>query len=358
MKPLSTLARYPFLKDAKTYVKNQGIAVTELIKDPLYDRARSIALERLEHAFEHKDIGVRQLSKESDCIMELFSYPLSRMITCCINDSYFTRRYALGEAVRFYKNLTKENTFFLVDIVKEFNLNIQFDEENQYLSIYFTDYLTYAPTRYKHWKLVNRELQNGYISLSSKDLSRITQEALRHRINDELLDKSCHELIQKTFSEEIQRLQNKIATQRKNNETIPVGKLDVEKLPPCIKRILADVQAGENVPHMGRFALVSFLNSLKLSTQDIIDLFNTAPDFDEEKSRYQIEHITGGVSSTSYKPPGCDKLKTYGLCPSEEIDRICKKTHHPLSYYRYKWKIENKRKKKKSDKQPNKKNEA
>lgn len=350
MKPIQELARYPYLQDAKTYVKKQGMAVTELIKDPLYDRARSIAVERLNLAFEQKDIGVRTLSTESDCIMELFSYPLARMITCCINDSFFTRRYALGEAVRFYKNLTKEPTASIVDITKEFDFNIRYDEETNHLSIYFTDYLLYAPTRYKTWKLVNREVQQGYIKISPRDLSRLSQEALRHRINNELSGKPCHELIKKTFSEEINRFKNKVRTIQKNNETIPMGKLDIKKLPPCIKQLLADVQSGENVPHMGRFALVSFLNSLKLTTQDIIDLFNTAPDFDEEKSRYQIEHITGEISSTSYKPPGCDKLKTYGLCPSEEIDEICKKTNHPLSYYRYRWKMNKKKEKNKNKK--------
>lgn len=357
MKSLQDIARYPYLRDAKTYVKNQGMAITELIKDPLYERARSIAIERLDQAFENKDIGVRRLSTESDCIMELFSYPLARMITCCINDSFFTRRYALGEAVRFYKNLTKETTSDIVDTVKEFNFNINYDEENNHLTIYFTDYLSFAPTRYKTWKLVNREVQNGYVTITPKDLSRLSQEALRHRINEELADKPCHELIKKTFLEDINRLKNKVAAIQKNNETIPVGKLDIDKLPPCIKRILADVQAGENVPHMGRFALVSFLSSLKLTTQDIIDLFNKAPDFDEEKSRYQIDHITGEISSTSYKPPGCEKLKTYGLCPSEEIDEICKRTNHPLSYYQYQWRKE--RKKHKNNKErTNQKDEA
>ncbi|MBS3778435.1 MAG: hypothetical protein KGY50_03985, partial [Candidatus Thermoplasmatota archaeon] len=133
MKSLQDLARYPYLQDAKSYVKKQGMAITELIKDPLYERARAIAIERLNHAFEHKDIGTRQLSTESDCIMELFSYPVARMITCCVNDSYFTRRYALGEAVRFYKNLIKENTASIVDIVKEFNFNIKYDEETNHL---------------------------------------------------------------------------------------------------------------------------------------------------------------------------------------------------------------------------------
>ena len=351
MKPLQYLARYPYLFDSKNYVKKQGMAVTELIKDPLYERARSIAIERLNQAFDQKDIGMRRLSTESDCIMELFSYPLARMITCCVNDPFFTRRYALGEAVRFYKNLIKENTQNLVEIAKEFDLNINYHEENDVLTIYFTDYLTFAPTRYKTWKLINREIQQGFINITHKDLSRLSQEALRHRINEELTGKPCHEFTKKIFLEDIHRFKNKVAIIQKNNETIPVGKLDIEKLPPCIKRLLSDVQAGENVPHMGRFALVSFLNSLKLTLQDIIDLFNTAPDFDEEKSRYQIEHITGELSSTSYKPPGCEKLKTYGLCPSEEIDEICKKTNHPSNYYRYRWKMDKKKENKPKEKQ-------
>ena len=105
-----------------------------------------------------------------------------------------------------------------------------------------------------------------------------------------------------------------------------------------MKKILNSIQSGENVPHMGRFALVAFLNSLQLSVDEIIKLFSTAPDFEEEKTRYQIEHILGKTGATSYKAPGCDKLKTFGLCPSEERDEICKKTYHPISYYRQRWK--------------------
>jgi DNA primase large subunit len=95
---------------------------------------------------------------------------------------------------------------------------------------------------------------------------------------------------------------------------------------------------------MGRFAVVSFLTSLKLSTNDILEIFSRAPDFEEEKTRYQVEHIAGDISSTSYKPPACDKMRTYGLCPSDKIDDICKKKRHPLSYYKYKWYQEKKKK--------------
>jgi DNA primase large subunit len=127
---------------------------------------------------------------------------------------------------------------------------------------------------------------------------------------------------------------------RKTIQAAPVGKLDVKKLPPCMKNILKSIQAGENVPHAGRFALVSFLNSLKLGTNDILKIFSTAPDYEEEKTRYQVEHITGKISSTSYKPPGCAKMRTYGICPVEEMEDLCKKTRHPMSYYRAKWKQE------------------
>ena len=106
--------------------------------------------------------------------------------------------------------------------------------------------------------------------------------------------------------------------------------------------LLAATQAGENVPHMGRFALVAFLNSLKLSPTDILKLFSTAPDFEEEKSRYQIDHITGATSSTSYKCPGCDKMRTYGICPTEKMDGLCRRTRHPLNYYSAKWRQEKK----------------
>jgi DNA primase large subunit len=338
MQSLTRLATYPFLEDAKLYVKKEAPTIQELLRDPIYERSHAVAVERLEKAFQNKNVGVRGLTTESDCIMELFSYPIARMIACCINDVFFTRRYALGEAVHMYRNLLKESPSFLIEIAKEFNLNVQRIPEQAKFSIYFTHYLHYAPTRYKTWKMINREMTNGYITLTHKDLARLLQEALRERINTELDGKPCHEMVRSLFSSEIHQFQRIVAKYRKKIETIPIGRLDIEKLPPCMKQILTAMQSGENVPHMGRFALVAFLHSIKLGTEEILQLFNRAPDFEEEKTRYQIEHITGDTSATSYKAPGCDKLKTYGICPIEDIDDLCKRIPHPISYYQEKWK--------------------
>ena len=337
MKELFILSKYPFLNDSKKYVTENNLSVEELLNDPLYERARTRGIERIDNSFKNRDVGDLSLVTDTDCIMELLSYPISRMIAVCIEDIYFKRRYALGEAIHAYKNLINEPTTFLVDIVKEFNLNVEYIQDKERLSMYFVDYLRNAPTRYKEWKMINRDMEKGYIRISHKDLARVIQEALRNRINEELDSKSCDKSVYKFFSSDITRIQNIVMMHRKNIQTAPIGKLDNKKLPPCIRNILSAIQAGENVPHMGRFALVSFLHSLKLSNKEILEIFSTAPDFEEEKTRYQVEHITGSASSTSYKPPGCDKMRTYGICPVEEIDELCKKKKHPLSYYIEKW---------------------
>jgi DNA primase large subunit len=337
MMELSTLSKYPFLNASKGYVKENKLSIEELLDDPLYERARSIGIERLDNAFKDRNVGNRSLVTESDCIMELLSYPIARMVAVCIEDIYFKRRYALGEAIHAYKNLVNEPTSFLIDIAKEFNLNIKYYEDTNKIRIYFVDYLRNAPTRYKEWKMINRGMKDGYIQISNRDLARIIQEALRCRINNELDSKDCNKVIYKAFSSDIKRIQNSVMLHHKKIQAAPIGKLDVIKLPPCMKDILAAIQAGENVPHIGRFALVSFLNSQKLSTNDILKLFSSAPDYEEERTRYQIEHITGVTSSTSYSPPGCEKMRTYGICPSDKMDDLCKKKRHPLSYYKAKW---------------------
>jgi len=344
MVELSTLSKYPFLNESKNYVKNNNLSIEELLDDPLYERARTTGVERLDNAFKNRDVGDRSLATESDCIMELLSYPIARMIAVCIEDIYFKRRYALGEAIHAYKKLINEPISFLIDISKEFNLNVKYSEDTNKIKIYFVDYLRNAPTRYKEWKMINRGMINGYIQISHRDLARIIQEALRTRINNELDSRSCNKAVYNTFSSDIKRIQNTVMIHRKNIEATPIGKLDVKKLPPCMKTILASIQAGENVPHMGRFALVSFLNSLRLSTNEILKIFSSAPDYEEEKTRYQVEHITGRTSSTSYTPPGCEKMRTYGICPTDEIDDLCKKKRHPLSYYKTKWSQEKNKK--------------
>jgi len=342
MVDLATLAKYPFLQETKLYIKDNGPSVDELLENLLYERARMIGIERLDKALKDRDVGNRSLATESDCIMEILSYPIARMVAVCIGDTYFKKRYALGEAYHAYKQLLAEPPSFLLGVSQELTINAEYLPDTNKFKIFFKDYLRYAPTRYKEWKMVNRSMTNGYVNISQKDFARVLLEALHKRINGELDAHECDKTIYDVFASDIKRFQTTVNLHKKKVEAAPVGKVTVAKLPPCMKTILSAIQNGENVPHMGRFALVAFLNSLKLSTGDILKIFSGAPDYEEDKTRYQVEHITGVSSATSYKSPGCDKMRTYGICPVDEIDVLCKTIHHPLSYYAAKWREEKK----------------
>jgi len=333
MRDLSTLAKYPFLNEARQYIKDNGPSVTELLEGLLYERSRTIGIERLDNALKNGDAGNRSLASKSDRMMEIFSYPLARMVAVSVGDTYFKRRYALGEAYHAYRNLLNERPSFLIEVSEELCINAEYLENAGNVKVFFKDYLRNAPTRYKKWKMVNRDIDGGYVHTSVRDLARLILESLRRRIEEELESRKSNKAIEEAFSSDIKRFQNIVNVHKKKMEAAPVGKLSIEKLPPCMEDILAAIQAGENVPHMGRFALVSFLNSLQLSTNEILKIFSNAPDYQEDRTRYQVDHITGASSSTSYKSPGCEKMRTYGICPVDKMDDLCREVYHPLTYY-------------------------
>jgi DNA primase large subunit len=72
-----------------------------------------------------------------------------------------------------------------------------------------------------------------------------------------------------------------------------------------------------------------------MDVSGIAALYARSPDFDPEKTMYQVEHITGrGGSGTEYTTPACAAMRTTGLCVHR--DPLCEKIGHPLSYYKVK----------------------
>jgi DNA primase large subunit len=83
---------------------------------------------------------------------------------------------------------------------------------------------------------------------------------------------------------------------------------------------------------MGRFALTAFLLNIGMKTEDVINRYTTVSDFNEQLTRYQVEHIAGKRGGgVKYTPPNCETLQTHGLCIRK--DELCKKVKHPLTYY-------------------------
>jgi len=318
------MAKYPFIQEAKEWVKNEKISIEEILNDAVYERARIRAVERVEEAMEHGIINNAGCINQTDCMMEIFSYPIARMIVVSIESDFLLRRYALAEAKKAYENLKNENREIIEYIAKEFAIEIKNG------TIHFSDYLKYAPTWDIRWKLVNRVMNKGYIQLSYREITRLLQEAIRKKIQNELFYMFSPPDVKKIFNEFIIKMKNKLAL--KGDKKFE-GEASFKDFPPCIKNLISAVKSGINVPHVGRFTLVTFLNAIGMPLEEILKIFSNSPDFNEEKTRYQIEHITGRISGTIYSVPKCSTIRTWGLC---EPDELCKKVNHPLFYYRIK----------------------
>lgn len=338
-------AKYPFLRDSLEYVKDQNIAPDDIVSGRAFERARMLGKQRLLEAVEGAEIKEHSLADEVDCFTEILSYPVARILTSLIKDSGLTKRYALAEAVLMNKRLRGEGLEFVIEVARELGLDVSIDERKeatvergQNIRLNFADFLRYTTQfRSPEWKLVNQELERGYVLLSKEKLIRILQQALQNKIEGELplpVEDEIKEKFLKTASE----IKTLWESKRKVYKAEDMGKLRITNLPPCIRLILAKSQAGENVPHQARFALTAFLHTVGLSSDEIIKVFAQCPDFDESKSRYQIEHISGKISGTEYTPPECSTMKTYGICNDELTDSLCKMEwlKHPLTYYRVK----------------------
>ena len=335
-----TLARYPFFKEGGLAIKKEGISLEDLLGSMAYERARLMGKRRVLTALEKGEVPEAPFASEREALLELLSYPVARMLVACVQDPYLTRRYALSEAVAAHNRLQKEDASFIETVAKEMEVDLR--REDGKVRMHFTDFLRYTnQMRHKSWKLINQDVDGGYVILVREKAIRVLQNAIQRKIEGELETMMVNDLIIKGFQPQLSEIRNIVAEKKARYKAEDLGKVRITRLPPCMYQLLAMVQAGENVPHTGRFAIVSYLHNLGMSSEQIFGVFATVPDFDERKTGYQIEHITGKISATEYTPPECSTMKSYGLCPGP--DELCRRIRHPLSYYRLKAKMEGKR---------------
>jgi DNA primase large subunit len=113
------------------------------------------------------------------------------------------------------------------------------------------------------------------------------------------------------------------------------GTIEESAFPPCMQALITALTSGTNLTHAGRFSITTFLHTIGMDVSGIAALYARSPDFDPEKTMYQVEHITGrGGSGTEYNAPACAAMRTTGLCVHR--DPLCEKIAHPLSYYKVK----------------------
>ncbi|HIH36713.1 MAG TPA: DNA primase large subunit PriL [Methanocellales archaeon] len=334
MDPDLKYAYYPFTSWASDYVKHSGKSIERLLDGifgrDVINRAKERVTQAIRgditNAFEDKDIpDIVDIEKE------LFSYPVARIFVSCIGDHYLIKRYALAEAEAAHVHMKAEEPEFLEKLAGEFNIQCMLDRHD--FQIHFADYLRFASRMHDpEWKLVNRRLENGYVPVNKKDFVRLLQEAIRDRIQSSL-PLNLSPALKSSFSSHIADISRHFEELKAEFRSDDFGEANSECFPPCIKHMLALIQAGQNLAHSARFALTSFLANIGMGAEDIINIYRVSPDFDEGQTSYQVKHILGS-SGKAYTAPNCATMATYGNCFGKEI--ICDWISHPLSCYRKK----------------------
>ncbi len=346
---------YPFLSAASRYVEEFGVTLEDLISSAVFERARLRGKERVIEAIKDGEVRKPVIISNAQAEMELLSYPFARILVSCIGDEYLVRRYALSEAKAAHEELlastgSSSDTDIIYEMSEEFGIRVDFiglshEHAQMKVQMSFVDYLRFTSNlRDKRWKLVNRGLEKGRVKLGRSEFVRIIQEAIYERIKKDLpLDVPAD--ICEAISGYTGDIKKELEEKRKkfgdaDFESGSVVK-DPSCFPPCISYILSNLKEGVNVPHSARFAVTAFLLNLGLTEDEIIEIYKNSPDFDEDRTRYQVEHIAGFKGTVRYIAPSCGTMRTYGNCIGN--DEICEKISHPLSYY----KLKLKRKKKK-----------
>ncbi|MDD3041378.1 MAG: DNA primase regulatory subunit PriL [Methanosarcinaceae archaeon] len=340
---LEHLALYPFVSEASAEVESLNLSLERLLSSPAYRTARARGVERVSQALEG-EIEKPSIVGDTQALSELLSYPFARMLVIAVDDQLFTKRYALAEAKAAHTLLKTESMEFLLEFGEEFGLSAE--PQDFHFKLHFTDYIRFSsPLKEAAWKLTNRQLQAGRVWVKKEEFARLLLEAIRERVEKSLSGEgtpSSSDLpaeVLEFCAPYAVELKEKFEVRKKQFGITDFGDVEPELFPPCISHALASVRAGINLAHSMRFAMTSFLLTIGMSTDDVLALFNVSPDFDAEKTLYQIEHIAGS-SGTPYKPPACETMRTYGNCIGK--NGLCERINHPLSYYQKKLYFKNK----------------
>jgi DNA primase large subunit len=286
--------KYPFSKKAKELLDSENIQLSEEIV--------SKGLSRIKNALAG-DTSRSSAFHKSDKVEEVASYAAARMILGYMKNRYLTNRFAVAEAKRANHYLSKEDSAIMNEVAAEFGI-VSENESDGKLLVPIPTFVKFAPKSIDY-KLINRNVHDGKVELIYREKIRLTEEAVKKRVEQIPLVKNASESIKKA-AEDLKKDLPKLEPMR----TITFKEGDN---PPCIEKLLEQVKKHENLNHQARWSLAVYLVGKGMGIEKVVSLYSNLPDFNEKITRYQLEHI----KKRGYTVPGCSTMLTYGLCCAE-----------------------------------------
>src|SRR2546425_1872205 len=284
---LATLAKYPFLREASAFIRAEKVSLEEILLEPAYARARTLGRSRVLDALEKSPTSDRIAIATADQISELLAYPIARILVSALEDTYLTRRFALREAIAAESLLENDSDDAVLHIAAQLPMDLR--REDGGFRIHFSDFLRFTSTmRDTPWKLINQPVERGYVRMRREKALRVMRNAIQRHI-EQGLPLPVNDDILGAFKADLAKIRGLLEAKKATFKAEDIGKVSITRFPPCMYNLLAQIQNHENVPHMGRFAIVAFLHHIGLGNEEIYRVFGDVPDFAANVTRYQIE---------------------------------------------------------------------
>jgi len=319
------LAKYPFLKEAQEWVAGRAGTLGQFLSTSYGKVAARNGARRVIGAITGEDPALALGSMEPE--RDVFSYALARILVSCSKERGLIERLTRFEAGRAWGFLQEEEEAKRAYVCGSIGIDPAARE------IPVVEYVELVPQlRDDRWRLVNRAISKGMVQLGEDDLEELVRERIRH-----LLQRQLPLPVPPATCELLSPLLADISASFQATVMRDFGEVEEGAFPPCLQALVGAITAGTNLPHAGRFTIVAFLHNIGMNPVQVMEIFARAPDFDPEKTRYQVEHISGR-GGTEYTAPSCATLRTTGFCVNR--DSTCERVNHPLTYYRIKKKQE------------------
>jgi DNA primase large subunit len=228
--------------------------------------------------------------------IEIASYALAILYVAGISDPALIERFALFEAQKVNTYLRKErNSETIFEIAKAFNWDVKKNDDGSF-SVHFTKFLaTSTRGRLHHdskWKLINRIMAEGCVRVSPVELARLLQEDVKKQIEESAKQELGK--VPEQIQQDIDELKAEFLKRKPQfEEVFEVIRAQESEYPPCITAMMKRTSQGQHLSHVERFTLVTYLLRQGISVDTIVSLFSNVPDFKEDKTRYQVEHLSG-----------------------------------------------------------------
>ena len=343
--------RYPWLPSLKDcYPKIASKGSVEFINEFFSDESYNVLDARILEFFKSALDRIEEFSYYMDDEANIHFYILIRILISLLDNKQITNKIAELYSKIAYRRLKKElnNYSNLLQIYLDLKLDVKYDDdpiiykrikikdqelnEKTNFKIHFVDYLRLAANlKDDYRKLINNPISNGYLFIQPESLNRLIQELVRNKILTLFQIKTEKEnlLKNKRLKNIYEIIENIWEKEKDNYQQIEIsysdGKTQKEDFPPCIQEIFKKAGESQNLIHIERLFIVWFLNALKFPEEEIINIFSTLPDFDREKTTYQVRY----AMKKGYTPYSCESIKSYDLCFAKKYnDDICLKGYY------------------------------